>query len=527
VRIASLSILPLLATIASLSALALPASAAAPRPVSVSTAAYAAPVDDALSLALSSSAEVLSLDDAVAAAVVQRLTYLTTLQSEVTARGALKTQYGTYDPTLNLQFSNAAARNRTVVTPGVIPAPVDTRNPQFEGKLIQNLPTGGQLTYDVKDNGQQQIPFSTLHQAVATLSLAHPLLRGAGLGAAYAPVRAAFAALQSAQASSLRGLEQAIADAENAYWNLMSAEGQEEAARLSLIAADKLLERNRELEKRKLIAAYDVLTADAGAGQRRAAFIEAARTRRDARDALLFTVFGEETARRYKDGGYELRTATVAPNIPELPDEAVAEEKALDSREDLAAQRYGLRQADITLVQLRSNMLPDLSAVGSVGGTGNWQTGEQSAREEAVRRAMRWDDKIWSLGLSFNFPLFLRADRGKYLSGLAARETQRLAVVTSENQVRIDVRSATRAVVFETRRWQEAGRVADLYQRQLEGERRRLDLGLSDSYRLLQVEHDATQARLDLASAHLALSSALTNYRLAIGTISDAYRKSP
>ncbi|HEX4047010.1 MAG TPA: TolC family protein, partial [Elusimicrobiota bacterium] len=60
-----------------------------------------------------------------------------------------------------------------------------------------------------------------------------------------------------------------------------------------------------------------------------------------------------------------------------------------------------------------------------------------------------------------------------------------------------------------------------------EGERRRLDLGLSDSFRLLQVEQDLTQARLDLANAHLALSQALTGYRLAIGEIAADYRKSP
>jgi outer membrane protein TolC len=416
--------LALLAALALIAAFALSAPAAAQTPpVSSSTAAAAASAasDDALTLGLSTSAPVLQLDDAVAASVVRRLTYLTSLENLRNSRGALQTQNGTYDPTLNLSASYAEQLTRKIFDPNAIPNPTDTRTPAFEGKVSQALPTGGLLTYDVKENGAMTIPFPALHQAAATLTLSHPLLRGAGMGAAYAAVNAAFAAVQGAEASSLRALEQAVADAENSYWQLMQAEGQEEAARLSLLAGDKLVQRNRELEKRKLIAAYDVLTAEAGAGQRRAAFIEAARQRRDAMDALIFTVFGEEAAKRYKADAYELRTATVAPVIPVLPDAFDAEEAALQTREDLLAQRYGLRQADITLVQLRNAMLPDLSATGSYGGTGNYQSGRNSARADAVKRAMRWTDPSWSVGLSFNFPVLLRADRGRYLSGLAAR----------------------------------------------------------------------------------------------------------
>lgn len=517
--------------LALLAALALRAAAQTPA-VAPSSAAFEPPPslaadEDVADLGLSTSAPVLPLEDAVAAAVSRRLTYLSALEDLRNSRGSLQTQKGAYDPTLSLSASNAEQITRTITTPGVLPAPTDSRSPAFDGKVSQALPTGGLLSYDVSDTGSQTVPFPTLHQAAATLTLSHPLLRGAGPAAAYAAVNAAFAALQGAEATSLRALEQAIADAENAYWQLTQAEAQEEATRLSMLAGDKLLQRNRELAKRRLLAAYDVLTAEAGAAQRRAAFIEAARLRRDAMDALVFTVYGEDAARRFKADAYELRTAPVATEVPALPDAAAAEESALQTREDLLAQRYGLNQADITLAQLRRDVLPDLSATGSIGGTGNYQTGLDSARWDAVKRAMLGEDPAWSLGLSFNFPVLLRADRGRYLSGLAAREKQRLAVVATENQVRLDVRSALRAVRFEDRRWEEAKRVAELYRLQFEGERRRLDLGLSDSFRLLQVEQDLTQARLDLASAHLALSQALTAYRLATGRIEGEYRKSP
>jgi outer membrane protein TolC len=514
-------------------ALALTAAAQTPPPVApfsavaASTAPDESASDAVASLGVSTSAPVFSLEDAVAASVARGLAYLSALEDLRNSRGALQTQHGAYDPTLSLSASNSSQISRTFVTPGVVPTATETRNPSFDGSISQALPTGGQASIDVQEDGTELVPFPTQHQAAAMLTLSQPLLRGAGPGAAYAAVNAAFAALQGADASSRRALEQAIADAENAYWQLMLAEAQEDAARQSMLAGDVLLARNRELEKRRLIAAYDVLTAQAGAAQRRSAFIEAARLRRDALDTLVFTVYGEEAGKRFKAGGYDLRTAPAAPDAGALPDPADAEEAALQSREDLIAQRYGLRQADITLVQLRRAVLPDLSATGSIGGTGSYQTGQDSARWDAVKRALNRDDPAWSLGLTFNFPVLLRADRGRYLSGLAAREKQRLAVVAAENQVRLDVRSALRAVSFERRRWEEAKLAAELFQRELEGERRRLDLGLSDSFRLLQVERDATQAKFDLASARLALSQALTGLRLATGRIDEGYRKSP
>ena len=55
------------------------------------------------------------------------------------------------------------------------------------------------------------------------------------------------------------------------------------------------------------------------------------------------------------------------------------------------------------------------------------------------------------------------------------------------------------------------------------GEKRRLDLGLGDSFRLLLTEENAVQAELVLVRARFDLARALTELRLASGTTLEAY----
>jgi outer membrane protein TolC len=123
----------------------------------------------------------------------------------------------------------------------------------------------------------------------------------------------------------------------------------------------------------------------------------------------------------------------------------------------------------------------------------------------------------WSLGLSFSQPLGNRRDGGLDRMAALERELRRLELVVVENLVRLDVRSATRAIAAGGERLEAAEQAAELARAQLEAERRRLDLGLGDSFRLLETEENAVQAELEAVRSRYDLARALTLYRLALG----------
>jgi outer membrane protein TolC len=240
-------------------------------------------------------------------------------------------------------------------------------------------------------------------------------------------------------------------------------------------------------------------------------------------DALVFTAYGEEASQRFRAGSYEVRTTTTEPPGPPLLPLDQAEAQAVEQRQDVVAARATLQSDEYQAAAAKRAVLPDLTATGSWGGTGNYQTGQPAAGWDAVSKALAFSDKQWSIGLSFSLPLLLRADRGKYESAKAAVENDRLLLITAENGARQDVRAADRAVRYSRKRLAEADQGVRLTRRQFEGEKKRLALKLSDPYRLLQVEHDSTQALLDQASAKADVARSETAYRLALGIIERDY----
>ena len=100
-----------------------------------------------------------------------------------------------------------------------------------------------------------------------------------------------------------------------------------------------------------------------------------------------------------------------------------------------------------------------------------------------------------------------------------AVELRRIELALAENQVRLEVRAAARALEAGQERLAAASEAASLARAQLEAERQRLDLGLGDSFRLLETEENAVQAELEEVRARYDLARAASFYRLATGTV--------
>jgi outer membrane protein TolC len=128
----------------------------------------------------------------------------------------------------------------------------------------------------------------------------------------------------------------------------------------------------------------------------------------------------------------------------------------------------------------------------------------------------------WRVGLSVSTPLLNRGDRGRALVARAEQEIEELHVLAIENSVRQDVRLTTRAIQMSRERLLISDDAAQLAARQLEAERHRLDLGLGDSFRVLQTEEYAVNAQLDAVRARYDVLRAQARHRLAAGTTTSS-----
>lgn len=379
----------------------------------------------------------------------------------------------------------------------------------YVARLDQVLPWGTEIGVDLTGS---RYPTATgpgvRYDADVGVSLRHPLLEG--FLARDAELEVARRLDRASIHHLARAIESVTADVELAYWNLAEAEAIQAVRRRSHQIAEALLFRNRQLAERELVAEVDVITARSGVALRRASLVDARRARIDAAEALGFLVWGTEAVDELASDSLPLKTVPLELQVPTPGARPQVEARALEARRDLAAARFELEGAREAARSAQNGLLPFLALDGSVrsGGTESSLSGSLGALDEGAS---------WSLGLTFAQPLGNHQDRGIDRIADLTVELRSLELRIVENLVRQDVRVSVRGILAGQERSEAAREAAELARAQLEAERGRLDLGLGDSFRLLETEENAVQAELESVRARYDLARAVTRYRLAVG----------
>lgn len=355
-------------------------------------------------------------------------------------------------------------------------------------------------------------------RSALSLSVSQPLLDG--LNQRTAEVRATRLERNAAIDAFNRTAQQVISDIELQYWSLSEAQATEAVYQRSLVLSQTLLSRNAELAARDLVAQVDVLTARSGVALRLATVIQARQARRDVSDQLIVAVFGERAAEQLLDDSLPLKTVATSDSLlmaqGALMDLASATRISLANRLDVRAAVAARDAAKVRLDRARNATRPSLSL------DGGWSATQSDAVTSPLGRAPGSTSNGWRLGVSLSAPVRNRGDQGQALLAAAVLELQEVLLRSVEAQVRIDVRATERAMRTGRERLTAADDAASLAWDQLVAERRRLDLGLGDSFRLLQTEENAVQAQLEAVRARYDLARAHTRYRLAIGASAAA-----
>jgi multidrug efflux system outer membrane protein len=439
-----------------------------------------------------------TLDQLVAVALERNLPLEGARVRRQLAEAGIDVPGGDFD----LAFSLSAGLAESRLAPG--------RGGSYTARLAQVLPWGTVLGLDLTGVRAPATGPAASYDADVGLSLSQPLLEG--FRSRDVDLRVARHVGTASAHRLVRALAVLVAEVELAYWDLAEAEAIQAVLARSHEIAGALQLRNEQLAARQLVADVDVITARSGVALRRATAVDARRARADAADAIVFLVWGEAAAEELARDSVPLKTTAVELTVPPIPSPEQAEALALVRRGDLAAARSDLEGAAVVGQGARNARLPSLSLDGAVrsGGTRASLGGSLGALDQA------WS---WSLGLSFSQPLRNRTDRALDRIAELSQELTRLDLILVENIVRQDVRAAVRAIAAGVERSEAAEEAAALAGAQLEAERRRLDLGLGDSFRLLETEENTVQAELESVRARYDLARAVTRYRLAVGDL--------
>jgi outer membrane protein TolC len=305
--------------------------------------------------------------------------------------------------------------------------------------IKQNTWTGGQIQL------QYQVQYQFLNPRVFTLNpfydnnltlqVTQPLLRDFG----YDVNRARIVIARDNQKIGLldfrKAMEQNLSDIEQAYWQLVQANGnvkvQEHLLDMTQTTYDVLYKR---FQLKVDVSQLELAQAETSLETRRTGLIQAKAQVR-------------ETSAKIKqlmaDPDYPVTSATlIQPADPPVlePIEFNLQDQvdtALENRYELSEQMSKIDIAEQTAAVGKNNLLPQLNLVGSVGPEGT--AGDEG---KAFDREMQWDHLDYGVGFQFEYPLGNRAARAIWkrtlLQRMQAIEQYRALI----DQVTLDVQQA-------------------------------------------------------------------------------------
>jgi len=471
----------------------------------------------------------LSLEDCIVKALKNNLQVAVELYNPELADVSLTRAREIFMPRFDLSYGNQKTEN----PPYWWIQGADTLVSKYRDyglSLVQQIPTGGNFTLSLtsyrSDTNQSFQLINPRYGSTIRFDFVQPLLKDFGFKVSQKEIIIAQNNLDISRHQLEATLQDTIYRVQEAYWNLVYVIEDLKVKKQSLKLAQDLLAKNRkEVEVGKL-APIEILNAEAVVASREADILQA--------EALI------------------KRNEDVLKNILNLPEEAAlgkivpadqptyvkkeisleeALKKAYEKRPDLMMKKTDIKTKELNLTVAKNQMLPGLNLNLSY-----WSPGisgdrilylndnpflgvivgkEKGSATDSLRDAFQLKYKNWAVSLTLSVPLSNFLTKADYVRARIELEKSQLELKNIEKQTLLDVKDAVREIVTSAKRV-EAYRVArELAEKRLEAEEKKLKVGLTTNYFVLQYQEE-------LATASSQELKALIDYNLAWAKLDKA-----
>jgi outer membrane protein len=369
-------------------------------------------------------------------------------------------------------------------------------------------------------------PFNPQVDSSLAASYTQPLLRNFRMDGARQNLLQSQKGQEIADVQLRQTLTQTSRSVRNAYFNLVNAIGQLQVAQKSLELAQTSLKNNEKKVELGTIAPIDIVQAQAEVARTEEQVIVAEGQIQSAEDALRVLVMNPSQPDFWTTRLEPGEQPTLAPQPLNL-DAAIA--NALSNRTDLIQARKQMEQTDISMKYLRNQKLPAVDVIGNYNVQGVAGTQFQFDRNaatfpppilgqsqrsfgDALRDVFANDFKTWSVALNVTYPIGTSAAE----AGLAQARLQREQQTTNQRELETivvaQVRDAARQVTTALKRVETTQKARALAEQNLQAYEKRLAVGLSDTFLVIQAQRDLTGQLNNELAAIIAYNRALINF---------------
>ncbi|NUM54493.1 MAG: TolC family protein [Candidatus Hydrogenedentes bacterium] len=409
--------------------------------------------------------------------------------------------------------SSAGNTVRNFLNPGDQEFIIEQDSNTYETTLQGKIPWGTQ--YQVKMSVvEEKSTYSNNESEFSgglTLSITQPLLRGRGPKANLARIRIAKNSREIAENQLMSQVMTTVSDVVKAYWDLVGAEQQLIVRETSLENAQRLMDVNQRRLDIGIGAALEVVQAKASVAQRTSDVIAARNQVGIAEDRLKLLLDLKEN----EEFSNKRIVAADAPEAKELDlDEQASVSRAFENRPELKSAELEIDSAELDRYRAANNMQMKLDVSGSV-----FQGARGDDAGTVFDGVSSRDDNSYSLQIDGEIPITNRAARGQYMKALQSKRQAKDRLYKTKSEIAINVRNAIRQAASSRIIVESSGQARSLQETNVSAEEKRLKLGISTSFEVLRTQEDLANAHAQEVQAKIDYEKALTDLKLAEGTI--------
>jgi len=402
----------------------------------------------------------------------------------------------------------------------------------YSASLVQQIPTGASFSLSLSsyksDTNQSFQLINPRFGSTLRFDFTQPLLKNFGFKVSRKEIIVA----RNNQDISLNQLKsvllETIYSVQEAYWNLVYSIENFRVKEQSLqLARDLLAKNKKEVEVGKL-APIEVLNAEAVVASREADILQAESLIKSSEDLLktIINLMSEE----------DFSSEKIVPvDKPEFIRKEISLEEALKvamkNRPDLMMTKTEIKTRELNLGVARNQMLPELNFQASY-----WSPGvsgdrliykdndivrgviigkEKGEATDSLRDAFKLLYNNWSIGITLSLPLSNFLTRAKYARSRVELDQNLVKLKNLEQQIFLELRNAVRDTETNAKRVQAYRLARELAERRLEAEGKKLKVGLTTNYFVLQYQEE-------LANAQSMELKALVDYNLSLAKLEKA-----
>lgn len=473
----------------------------------------------------------LTLEDSIVEALKNNLSLAVEVLSPQIAQANLSLAREMFIPQMAIDFSNDHQETPStwwLQGSGV----TNSNNLSYGLSLSERIPTGGTLSlsilnYRAKTSQRFQL-FNPYYQSRLNFVFTQPLLQGFGPKIAAKEIFIAKINASISEEQLRKVAIDTVYRVEEAYWNLVYSIENLKVRRQSLELARELLTKTKKEVEVGQTAPIELLNAEATVAQREADILQAEALVKSNSDLLraLLNIQADSPGQFISVVPVE---APVFKPISVSYEEVLA--RALQKRPELEVVRSTIETKKINFSVAKNKLLPNLDLRFSYTSPGisgdkllyqddNPFTGviigvEKGSPMDGLRDAMKFLYNNWSLSLNLNLPFASMFSKANYTAAQLDLEKTFRELKVQQQQIMLEVSEAVRNLETDAKRV-EAYRVArELAEKRLEAETKKLSVGLTTNYFVLEYQEKLANAR----SAEL---KAMVDYRVSQARIEKA-----